>query len=892
MGPKRRSTRLNVGEDAGDRVQDTAISGSKRSSSSAVTPTTKRARTVTPKTATNKVPENLVAQVPEPDDFLNSFFSRENPAREVVSNTLVHTSSAGNAEDEEGSDSDEEEDWEELGTVQGSTLPAEPSSILVSGAQEEEGFEISVKRPEPDLAQEIAAKKAKARGIRKGDRIRRMLAHKVHLLCLLTCGFSRNRWCNNQDLQAIAASVVPPDIYNGITGKGSDANRKGKQPVTLRKKSLLYYLGMFAKWWKEQVTVQDVPDQKLQGPRSVLKQFGAYMEKHEEDAERTVSAEVSVLVFAAACRSLGLQTRVVYSLHPLPLSLSIQKKAAPPAPRKKKPKRKPARSAQTSDHDDEDVDPDTFVSRPSAPCARIEVPSGRQPNVTTVLVPYPLQCWCEVYSETDLEWIPVDPVRAIVNDPAKMEPSPSAPSQLQTSYVVAFEPDFGAKDVTRRYTTQWGARTMRLRLPPGPQGEDWWERSLWFYSKSGGGLEDRVEDEQLKTAGVKEKMPTSLAGFKDHPLYALERHLKKFEVIHPSGPEQAIGRYKDDLVYPRSHVKELHTAATWLKKGRMIKAGEEPMKHIKARVATIKRLRQIEMEKMDDRGRDREDESTDSSKSAVFGEWQTTEYLAPPLIDGQIPKNEFGNIEIFHKNMIPRGCIHLPLNGIRMIAKKLGIECASAVTGFEFHRGHSTPTINGIVVEAEFEDILTAAWEENQQRLRVQELQKTNRRVYGRWRKLIVSLLNKARLIKEYMIYDDEDEGTGTSVVEQSMDTSREVSEDDAHSDNDDRDSEEEEVTTFRRYTGKPRPRFVIEDTDTDIVDVPAGNDSRSTNRDLQHSDNIQSIGHGGFLLEDDDDEAGVSKSIGIQSTVHGGFLLEDGDDNAAAEGAGFFMDE
>jgi hypothetical protein len=44
---------------------------------------------------------------------------------------------------------------------------------------------------------------------------------------------------------------------------------------------------------------------------------------------------------------------------------------------------------------------------------------------------------------------------------------------------------------------------------------------------------DQVEDAELAARAAQEPMPRNVQDFKDHPLYALERHLRKNEVIHP-----------------------------------------------------------------------------------------------------------------------------------------------------------------------------------------------------------------------------------------------------------------------------------------------------------------------------------------------------------------------
>ncbi|TPX63489.1 hypothetical protein SpCBS45565_g06575 [Spizellomyces sp. 'palustris'] len=718
------------------------------------------------------------------DPFLNNFFNPSTHAKAQGENHSLPKSSvhASPVKDAcitdlmaDDSDSEEDEEWEEVDVENTSSMDFN-QPLEISSETADEGFEISIKRAESNsVTGTMTTNKPKSRGIRKEDRLRRMLIHKVHLLCLLSCGLFRNRWCNDEELQAVVVSIVPEDIYAGLTGQ-QRGTRTGKGKATAgqrpghREKLLTHYLNLFARWWKDQVRAQGTSDsQMVDGPATLLDIVGAYMAKTQEDPTRFVSAEVSGLLFTAACRAMKLETRLVCSLHPIPLSLSNQKAAIKPSGRSSKMTR------QTRRLSDRGSDSEVYEGA-SSRSSSVGTATGNPNGSTTVLIPYPLRCWCEIYSQVDKEWVPVDPSRGIVKDTEAMEPPASAMNQLQISYVVGYEQGFGVKDLTRRYTSQWGARTVRLRLPPGQEGEGWWEQCLWLYSKSDRNEVDKNEDEQLKKLEVDEKMPTSLAGFKDHALYALERHLKKYEVVHPHGKAHAIGRFKNELVYPRSHVKQLHTAETWLKRGRRVKCDVEPVKHVKARVATITRKRQIEAEKLDDpRGREELGPEGDSSMSAVFGEWQTEEFVAEPLVDGKIPRNAFGNIEIFHRNMLPIGAVHLQLNGVGRLAKKLGIDYANAVVGFEFHAGRSTPVINGIVVAEEFEDILIAAYEENLQLLREQEIKKRQRRVYIRWKKLIVSVLTKERLMREYMV--DEDGTQGDTADEEDGDSRARYSE-------------------------------------------------------------------------------------------------------------------
>lgn len=53
-----------------------------------------------------------------------------------------------------------------------------------------------------------------------------------------------------------------------------------------------------------------------------------------------------------------------------------------------------------------------------------------------------------------------------------------------------------------------------------------------------------------------------------------------------------------------------------------------------------------------------------------------------------------------------------PVPGLNKVAKKLNIDCASAVVGFDFHSGWSHPMFDGFVVCEEYKDTLIAAWEQ------------------------------------------------------------------------------------------------------------------------------------------------------------------------------------
>ena len=84
--------------------------------------------------------------------------------------------------------------------------------------------------------------------------------------------------------------------------------------------------------------------------------------------------------------------------------------------------------------------------------------------------------WVEVFSKPFQRWITVDPIRARVSVTGnrQMEPAPSDRAN-KLVYVVAFEEDGYARDVTARYTKPLYSRVSRMRPPATKKGGEWWE---------------------------------------------------------------------------------------------------------------------------------------------------------------------------------------------------------------------------------------------------------------------------------------------------------------------------------------------------------------------------------------------------------------------------------
>ncbi|XP_018327473.1 DNA repair protein complementing XP-C cells homolog [Agrilus planipennis] len=331
--------------------------------------------------------------------------------------------------------------------------------------------------------------------------------------------------------------------------------------------------------------------------------------------------------------------------------------------------------------------------------------------------------WAEVFLEAEEKWISVDVIKAEIHCVNALYSRASKP----VSYIIAWNNDNTLKDVTSRYCQDWHTVIRKLRV-----NSDWWKQTLKPYIGKPT-ARDKEEDEELAQMQLEKPLPKTISEYKNHPLYALQRHLLKFEAIYP--PDAVpLGYIRGEPVYSRYCVYTLHSREIWLKQAKVVKRGEKPYKIVKARPKYDKLSGKV---------------ITDLPLE-IFGMWQVEDYDPPTAENGVVPRNAYGNVDLFKECMLPKGCVHLRLPGLNKIAYKLKIDCAEAVTGFDFHGGWSHPIIDGYVVCVEYEDILVAAWHMEQEEQERKEQEKIEKRIYGNWKKLIKGLLIRERLNAKY----------------------------------------------------------------------------------------------------------------------------------------------
>ncbi len=108
-----------------------------------------------------------------------------------------------------------------------------------------------------------------------------------------------------------------------------------------------------------------------------------------------------------------------------------------------------------------------------------------------------------------------------------------------------------------------------------------------------------------------------------------------------------------------------------------------------------------------------------------------------------------GHVDVWGEGHVPRGCVHLKLPRIKRVCAKLKVDCADAMVGFEIKSGRSVPRFEGIVICAEFEDEVRAAYEESEQRARVRAEKRRMGEIATNWRRLVRGFLTHQRIMQQ-----------------------------------------------------------------------------------------------------------------------------------------------
>lgn len=541
------------------------------------------------------------------------------------------------------------------------------------------------------------------------------------------------------------------------------------------------------------------------------------------------SRDLGAQLFTALLRGIGIESRLVASLQPSGFGWTKAEQMLP-----RKPAKSIDSDTPSDDSDEEEAKSISEIakSRPSSrsrpiPKSRKSTGSAidpvkldieteddsddasliditpsaprRRPQKYDRDNPFPIY-WTEAISPITNKVLPVSPL--ILNSPVAatpevlytFEPRGAKAEKTKTviAYVVAYSSDGTAKDVTVRYLKNriWPGKTKGFRFPVEKipiynkhgkikryEDYDWFKRVMSGYRRPDlmRTAVDDVEDSsdlvpQLPPKKeVKDEVDT-LQSLKASADYVLERFLRREEALRPGvKPVRTFvsgkgNNLKEEPVYRRSDVERCLTAESWHKEGRRPKSGEAPLKLVPVRAVTLTRKREAE----------EHERQTGQKQMQGLYSWDQTEYIIPPPIEnGVIPKNAYGNIDCFVPSMVPKGAVHVPLRGTVRMCKKLDIDFAEAVTGFEFGNKRAVPICTGVVVAKENEKLLIDAWTKFNEEQRRKEETKMEKLVLDLWRKFVMGLR-----IRE-QVHDSYGDGTELPALTQGMSRDQPIALDD-----------------------------------------------------------------------------------------------------------------
>ncbi|KAL4874487.1 hypothetical protein BJY04DRAFT_224996 [Aspergillus karnatakaensis] len=652
------------------------------------------------------------------------------------------------------SESDESDmEWEEVDIHQ----PAAPGPASSLAAADDAPLQITLGQ-HADQKRKIVRRKP----ITAAERKIRLDVHKTHLLCLLCHVQKRNLWCNDEEVQDflkrtlskhVRSQLNPPEDKAQHTRSAMFLDGLNQAGDIFFKRFKTTNPGLRRAHWAHDI---ESLKRKTEGIMAETEVFLSREDFRKQAKAMQGSRDFGAQLFCALLRALAVEARLVCSLQPLPFSGSTRDIPVKPEPQT---------IVISSDDPDSMTDgqarsdaspkPTSIrrIGRPNFKPTRVQSSPAARPVTPARESSYPV-FWVEAFNEAFQKWIVVDPmVTKTLAKPHRLEPGLADPYNM-LSYVVAFEEDASARDVTRRYTKAFNAKVRKNRVESTKGGEAWWDRVLRHFEKPF--LEDRDELEiaELTAKTASEPMPRNVQDFKDHPIYALERHLRRNEIIFPKRVtgHVSIGKsgaksQASEPIYRRSDVHTLRSANKWYRLGRDIKVGEQPLKRIPAKNKTT----------------NFEDEDDVGEETTLYAFFQTELYTPPPVVQGRIPKNAYGNLDVYVPSMVPPGGVHISHLDAAHAARVLGIDYADAVTGFNFKGRHGTAVFNGIVIATEYQEALQEVLNCLEEDKLQSQLEQKSAEALRAWKHFLLKL-RIAERVKGYAVEGEADDEASTGI--------------------------------------------------------------------------------------------------------------------------------
>ncbi|KAG7851645.1 hypothetical protein KL941_001314 [Ogataea angusta] len=586
------------------------------------------------------------------------------------------------------------------------------------------------------------------------ERMFRKTLHMLYLFTMVAHGVVRNAWCSSPEVLRVLRGQVPGKLLAEVDAFHEQQQRadvtsaaKSRRLLDVLRHLMQYWYrswtieprhrGLYKKTWEEIAKLWEQP--AVQGENVTKARFVKRME------QRRGSRDLAAQGFVALLRALDINCRLVFSLQPPDFTnLAVLAPATPSDGSSKEaspaPKPSPRRRKAASQH--ERLLSALRVNRPVYTNFRPQPQDDAQ---------YPV-FWCEVWDSASKRFTSVDPIVQRYIENVGTRSKFEWPNN--TTYVLAYDRLGGVRDVTRRYSVHFNAKTRKKRITRDPRGQDWYDKLLRGANsrrRLASNKIDQYEQVEFEQRSLKEGMPNSIQDFVNHPVYVLEEQLKTNEVLKPKiscgtiRKKTKAGKAGELVpVYRRSNVVTVRSAKAWYLRGRVLKIGEQPLK-----------VREQRKQRPDD---------DDDDDVRLYGEHQTEKYVPPRVVDKKIPRNSYGNIDVYQPWMLPEGTVHIPEKQAEKAAKLLGIEYAPAAVGFDFGsgsrgRGASVSVrIAGVVVLAEHKEAVDVVCEY----LREEEEEAARKRREAAalrvWAVVLAKLRISKRLDREHGLVEDSGE--------------------------------------------------------------------------------------------------------------------------------------
>ncbi|KAI1337064.1 hypothetical protein F5Y15DRAFT_170127 [Xylariaceae sp. FL0016] len=712
---------------------------------------------------------------------------------------------------DDNKDDDEDEDGVEDIQFEDVALPTANIQTIYRDSDEEddedeiafEDVDFSLPLPDPKPAQETsldlqldlssrantAPRKniERRKPINKVEKDRRVEIHKTHALCLLSHVSRRNRWCNDPVVQDTLRPLLtskmikylnPPEDLTQF-GRANSLKEGLKVVNTMFKtRYRITERGLRRALWAD--NEEHLHNYKLPDDAEMP------MEKADfRDAAKSLegSRDVGAQLYCALLRVAGVEARLVCSLQCLSFVSGGPSLGKPPKQRNKLSVEEQRARMPKYDSSFESPALTTMspvrrrLGHPNA--TAFHVPSTANHSVSLQTAPTPKKMvespfpvyWVEILDEAHQKWQPTDPlVTESFWKPQKLEP-PASDRENCMTYVVSFEADGTAKDVTRRYAKAYNAKTRKTRIESASSiGERWWRKALRAYSRGYMTDLDQIEVNEMNAAEAREPMPRNVADFKDHPVYALERHLRRYEVLIPNassaGTVGAGSTGPLEKIYRRRDVRLARSREKWYRLGREVLPNEIPVKFL-----TKKAKNDVEENpEVDVFGDEVDLEPGGTVGTPLYTIEQTELYKAPPVVDGRIPKNRFGNLDVYVPSMVPEGGAYIADEHGARAAFILGIDYAPALTGFHFRGRKGTAVLYGVVVAADNEEAVRAVIAGLRDQQAEIERERRSREVLKAWRLFLMNLRVRQRIWANADDEDEDDESAAEPAEKEAMD--------------------------------------------------------------------------------------------------------------------------